>query len=115
MVGEPVSIDKILHGRGGLTRFWLGSVADELVRRLPVPPLLRPDAHTPSAAAAHTPRRMLIPLDGSANVEVAQQGGIDVIAMATHGRRGLARVLLGSVADKVLLYRAIAQQESRPI
>jgi nucleotide-binding universal stress UspA family protein len=65
---------------------------------------------------------MLIPLDGSANVEVTQQGGIDVIAMATHGRRGLARVLLGSIADKVLrgatapvlLYRAIAQQESRP-
>ncbi len=197
------------HGRGGLARFWLGSVADELVRRLPVPLLLlRPDAHAPSAATAHTPRRILIPLDGSANaesvlphalalgramqaeyrlvrvvepvmvarplptnpavralddqlidqlrveaqtyleqlaerlaaqgltaqievivapqaalaiLEAAQQGGTDVIAMATHGRRGLARVLLGSVADKVLrgaiapvlLYRAIAQQESR--
>src|SRR5262245_60869708 len=58
------------HGRGGLARFWLGSVADELVRRLPVPVLLlRPDAHTPSTAVAHAPRRILIPLDGSANAE----------------------------------------------
>lgn len=204
---QPVDLVAMTtHGRGGLARFWLGSVADELVRRLPVPLLLlRPDAHTASAAVAHSPRRMLIPLDGSANaeailphalalgqamqaeytllrvvepvmiarplpsnpavralddqlidqlrveaqtyleqlalrlvaqglkaqievivvpqaalaiLEAAQQGGIDVIAMATHGRRGLARVLLGSVADKVLrgatapvlLYRAIAPQ-----
>lgn len=31
------------HGRGGLTRFWLGSVADQVARSLPVPlVLLRP-------------------------------------------------------------------------
>jgi nucleotide-binding universal stress UspA family protein len=195
------------HGRGGLARFWLGSVADELVRRLPEPVLLlRPDAHAPSAAVAQTPRRILIPLDGSANAESvlpyalalgqtsqaeytllrviepvmvayplpanpavralddqliehlrieaqtyleqmaarlasqaltarievivapqaavaildqAQQDGIELIAMATHGRRGLARVLLGSVADKVLrgattpvlLYRPLTHKE----
>jgi nucleotide-binding universal stress UspA family protein len=206
------SIDLVVmttHGRGGFARFWLGSVADELVRQLPVPVLLlRPDAHAPSTAVARTPRRMLIPLDGSANAEVivphvlalgqaaqaeytllrvvesvaiahpfpvapavrelddqlidqlridaqiyleqvaerlaaqglatrievvvapqpasaileqAQQDRSDLIAMATHGRRGLARVLLGSVADNVLrgatipvlLYRAPRQKEDQ--
>jgi nucleotide-binding universal stress UspA family protein len=32
----------------------------------------------------------------------AQEIGTDLIALATHGRRGLARLFLGSVADKVL-------------
>jgi nucleotide-binding universal stress UspA family protein len=197
------------HGRGGFARFWLGSVADELVRRLPVPVLLlRPDERTPVAAAPQTRRRILIPLDGSANgeailphvlalgqaaqaeytllrvvesvmsahpmptnpavrelddqlidqvrvdaqiyleqvaerlaeqglttrievvvapqaaiaiLEQAKQDRSDLIAMATHGRRGLARLLLGSVADRVLhgattpmlLYRAPMQKEDK--
>ena len=38
------------HGRGPLSRFWLGSVADELVRRMPVPVLLvRPKEEAPMA------------------------------------------------------------------
>lgn len=76
------------HGRGGFTRAWLGSVADELVRRSPVPLLLvRPaDAATDpgagstagtaglaciaepervSLASTHRFQRILIPLDGS--------------------------------------------------
>jgi nucleotide-binding universal stress UspA family protein len=32
----------------------------------------------------------------------AQDRGIDLIAMETHARHGLARLLLGSVADKVI-------------
>ena len=35
-------------------------------------------------------------------LEEAKTGGHDLIALATHGRSGLARILLGSVADKVL-------------
>ena len=35
-------------------------------------------------------------------VNRATQGGFDLIAMGTHGRRGLSRVLLGSVAENVL-------------
>jgi nucleotide-binding universal stress UspA family protein len=53
------------HGRGVLSRFWIGSVADRLVRQLDQPMLLvRPQASrgVPSAAAM---RRILIPLDGS--------------------------------------------------
>jgi nucleotide-binding universal stress UspA family protein len=174
------------HGRGGLSRAWLGSVADELVRSTDVPLLLmRPtDEGVPEIAAAP---HVLLPLDGSplseaaiepavrlagpegritllhilppmyvagapygagvvsfdaaaheiekvrgtrylrevaerlqqrvANVgtEIATHAqparaiaqaisatGADVVAIATHGRGGVARWALGSVADKVI-------------
>jgi len=35
-------------------------------------------------------------------VRVAQEGHVDLIVMATHGRTGLQHVLLGSVAEKVV-------------
>jgi nucleotide-binding universal stress UspA family protein len=39
---------------------------------------------------------------GAAILRVAQVGGFDLIIMGTHGRRGLPRLLLGSVAQKVI-------------
>jgi nucleotide-binding universal stress UspA family protein len=58
------------HGRGGLGRFWLGSVADELVRTCPVP-LLLVHAHnadrTPRTLSAI--RKIMVTLDGSALAE----------------------------------------------
>ena len=177
------------HGRGGLARFWLGSVADALVRASRAPLLLlRPSEHLPSGGHPRAIRQILIPLDGSARSEAivehavalgqlmqaeymllrvvapfvlgaaapfttptdfdpdrtrqlqaeaehdldtvarrlraagatvhtrvlvteqiaaailehASQHSIDLIAMSTHGRSGLARLLIGSVADKVL-------------
>jgi nucleotide-binding universal stress UspA family protein len=35
-------------------------------------------------------------------LRAAGQSGVDLIAMATHGRSGLARMLIGSVTDKVV-------------
>jgi nucleotide-binding universal stress UspA family protein len=178
------------HGRGPWSRFWLGSVADQLVRRLTVPVLLvRPREGGSDLAGEPVLRRVLIPLDGSDvaeqvmrpatelgglmqaeylllrvveplivpdrrlggnavagwNPELAQAaaagaerylegaagrlrargqtvqvrvvvnrpapvtileearaGASDLIALATHGRGGAARLLLGSVADKVI-------------
>jgi len=40
------------------------------------------------------------PADGI--IETAQERGCDVIVLASHGRRGLSRVLLGSQATKVV-------------
>lgn len=190
------------HGRGGLGRFWLGSVADELVRRVRMPILLvRPDEQVPELGQPWEPKRLLIPLDGSATAEailphaqqmaqateaactlmrvveptmltrnfpadaavrhldqqylnmlrteaqgylntqaallreqelsvetreiVAQQAANSIveevqeqqyglIAMATHGRRGLNRLLVGSVADKVLRSASIPLLIYRP-
>ncbi len=55
------------HGRGALSRIWLGSVADALVRRADVPLLLvRPhEEDAPSVQPAPSPRSLLVPLDGS--------------------------------------------------
>ena len=60
-------------------------------------------AHRVQAAivAVHT-RIVIDPQPAAGIVHTAGASGIDLIALATHGRSGLARVLLGSVADKVV-------------
>lgn len=184
------------HARGAIGRFFLGSVADELVRTLPVPLLLvRPHEAAVDLSKEVSFRHILLPLDGSPfaeqiiepaiemarlmgaditllrvvqpvpavepvpiemgvppmyhsmveRLDEVQQGlvqqaqayldnvasrlrnrvaaiqtrvveavpadeilrqalpaNVDLIALATHGRRGLSRMVLGSVADKVI-------------
>jgi nucleotide-binding universal stress UspA family protein len=167
------------HGRGPLGRFFLGSVADVLVRETSVPVLLvRPRGPAPDLLPGPVAANVLVPLDGSRLAEQALGPAADlarlllvpctllrvlepigvttgpaspevrtaaalaylekvadrlrgqgmpvqtrvavaahparailseaqaqegtVIALATHGRGGLTRVMLGSVADKVL-------------
>lgn len=177
------------HGRGPLSRFWLGSVADELIRRLSQPILLvRPNETQTDLNHLPSLRRLLIPLDGSPMAEqiiepaielgglfkseftllhviepvilpdrrlggnalsdpvishelyseadnylehiaermrstgvhvtkrvimnrftagavISEAGGVkelNLIAMTTHGRGGISRLMLGSVADKVV-------------
>jgi nucleotide-binding universal stress UspA family protein len=64
------------HGRGGFQRFFLGSVADGLMRHLPVPLLLlrgargAPTSHEGKAGQAIF-ERVLVPLDGSDRAELA--------------------------------------------
>jgi nucleotide-binding universal stress UspA family protein len=54
------------HGRGPLARFWLGSVADKLIRQLPVPLLLvHPGATAPDLGIEPVLKNILVPLDGS--------------------------------------------------
>jgi nucleotide-binding universal stress UspA family protein len=58
------------HGRGALGRFWLGSVADELMRELPMPLLLvRPHSDTPAYDPEPVLKHILLPLDGTALAE----------------------------------------------
>ena len=180
------------HGRGPFSRFWLGSVADQLAHRLPMPLLLvRPHEAAVDLAREPALTRLLVGLDGSpraeevlgpalglarltgatvallrvvlpppvygmdlppyaaagagadltlleelrheadayltrvadrlrgeghavearvavhthaatALLEEADRTGCDLIALETHGRRGLPRLFLGSVADKVV-------------
>ena len=166
------------RGRGVVSRFALGSVADELVRRAPIPVLLmRPTEKAPVVTAEPVIDHILIPLDGSPLAEQILEPALDLarlmearctllrvvearsspgdrrepseksqaeaylkrvakrlheqgyrvrtqvvvarhaveailaeaaaqatnlIAVATHGRGGLNRLLLGSVADKLI-------------
>jgi nucleotide-binding universal stress UspA family protein len=198
------------HGRGPLQRFWLGSVADALVRDLPMPLLLlRPEEGTVDLSHERVLQHFLLPLDGTALAEqmlkhavdlgslmdadytllrvvppahpihlqlmghsfgekvqsvqdqldadqerqrmeaqdyldrVAERlraeslrvqtrvvvelhpaqaileqagtAGIDLVALETHGRRGLARLVRGSVADKVLRGAAMPMLVHRPV
>jgi nucleotide-binding universal stress UspA family protein len=177
------------HGRGPMSRFWLGSTADGLVRHSTVPILLlRPDEDGSGRMSHFELRRVVVPLDGSPEGEAilshaitlagdkdtqfdlvrvypyakdfsssylphtvqmntdlleerrkaaeeyiqakadelvakglcaeghvvveenpatgildfTQRTGADLIAMSTHGRGGVSRLVLGSVTDKVV-------------
>jgi nucleotide-binding universal stress UspA family protein len=58
------------HGRGALGRFWLGSVADELVRDLPRPVLVvRPHEGKPDLNRQPDLGTILLPLDGTPHAE----------------------------------------------
>jgi nucleotide-binding universal stress UspA family protein len=197
---RPSLVVLTTHGRGPLSRFWLGSVATDLIQRSPVPLLLvRPNENPPDWTADVAPRRILIPLDGSpfseqilpwaialgtltqatyrllqvvppavpvggnglsiysppspavvqewaheaqtylhsvrsrypalqtAETHVApgwptattiltdaETHRIDLIALATHGRSGIVKFLLGSVADKIVRGATIPVLLSRP-
>jgi nucleotide-binding universal stress UspA family protein len=59
------------HGRGAVARFWLGSVADELVRSLNAPILLvrPPEQIVPNLERDVKLRHVLIALDGESDAE----------------------------------------------
>lgn len=185
---EAIGADLVVmttHGRGGVARMWLGSVADRVIRHIAIPTLLvKADSAPANVDADAAIQHILIPLDGSAaseqilepamrlggttarytlltvelleaelvppNLEllaapgatgfaeqiavdlervrgrlhargiqadtrtvkhhspagaildVAEEAGVDVIALSTHGHGGAARFLLGSVSDKVI-------------
>jgi nucleotide-binding universal stress UspA family protein len=64
--GEADVVVMATHGRGAFGRFWLGSVADELIRHTSVPVLLlRPDAG--AADLHHEPElsKIVVALDGT--------------------------------------------------
>lgn len=194
------------HGRGPFSRFWLGSVADALLRRAPCPVLVvRPDeGRDPAPDEGFDAERILVPIDGSevsrsvvehavelgalfdarlhlvnclptlsygggdvhpylsrpsdlddgwlreemrqsrerletlaerlrdrdveAEVSViagegvaecilrtADSWGADLVALGTHGRGGVRRTVLGSVADKVVRAARIPVLAFRPV
>lgn len=61
------------HGRGALSRAWLGSVSDHVVRHVSVPVILVRPSEADEVALTNGLRfrRILIPLDGSSRAEVA--------------------------------------------
>ena len=59
------------HGRGGIRRAWLGSVADHLIRHLEVPVVLVRSGEAQPAAEPGRGAQILVPLDGSPLAEEA--------------------------------------------
>lgn len=68
------------HGRGPISRMWIGSVTDSLIRRSPAPVLvMRPnDEAPPPLDTPWAPRRILVPLDGSAFAEAALPPAVEI-------------------------------------
>lgn len=78
------------HGRGGLSRWWLGSVADALVRRLTVPVLLHRPGHEPELPDYS---RVLVALDGSKRAEAALGPALTLGSLSPGASFTLVRVL----------------------
>ena len=86
------------HGRGGLSRLWLGSVADYLARHSTVPMFfVRPQTTGVTWRGEPLLRRIVIPLDGS---ELAETVLDRVVTLATPGETNLAllRIVVPLVA-----------------
>ncbi|HJU66298.1 MAG TPA: universal stress protein [Gemmatimonadaceae bacterium] len=87
---KPDLIVMTSHGGGGASRVWLGSVADDVIRRSGVPVLL---VHAEAPAASTLFTHILVPLDGSGLSEqvlpIAR-----VLASQSGARLTLLRVLI---------------------
>jgi nucleotide-binding universal stress UspA family protein len=67
------------HGRGGVRRAWLGSVADHLVRHLEIPVLLvRPGEDGAAIRSEPGAYQILVPVDGSPLAEEAIAPAVDL-------------------------------------
>jgi nucleotide-binding universal stress UspA family protein len=85
------------HGRGGVSRFWLGSVADELLRIADVPVLaVRPARRDPGLRERRF-RHLLATLDGSDLAEQALAPAV-VTARLWNARLTLLRVITPHLA-----------------
>lgn len=87
------------HGRTGVSRAWLGSVADTLVRHISLPMLLI----RPPSVATEPPSRVklghvLVPLDGSAKAE-----GAVAVARALAEGTGARMTLLHAVSPRMVV------------
>ncbi|HEV7590174.1 MAG TPA: universal stress protein [Longimicrobium sp.] len=87
---RPDLVAMTTHGRGGLSRLWLGSVTLHLVRHVTRPVLaIRPEKEGARRPEPARFQRVLIPLDTSSEAERA----ID-IAVEVAGERGVEYVLV---------------------
>jgi nucleotide-binding universal stress UspA family protein len=81
-----------------------GELLDRLIAKVDG----HPDASEPGGVRLQRARRRGIAA-GPEIIYYAQEKDVDLIVLATHGRRGLARWVLGSVAEEVVRYT------SRPV
>lgn len=96
---ESQPIDLIVmssHGRSGLKRWVLGSVAQKVVRSSSVPVLLLREFEPATAdplLAAERPLRVLVPLDGTVVAKAALQPAAQLIAALGPGVMHLLRIV----------------------
>ena len=59
-------------------------------------------SQSPGREREEVPHLLMVPLDGSSVAEQALLVAADLIVVGTHGARGVERLLVGCVADKVI-------------
>ena len=100
------------HGRGGIARWALGSVADKVLHVIPNPMLLIRDAAAKTAEEAE-PKSVLAPLDGSALSELSLEHAA-IMATALRGRIELLRVNPDAALYREYLGRSISGASENP-
>ena len=107
------------HGHGGLSRYWIGSVADGLIRRSRVPVLLVRPAEGAAGPAESFVGRVLVAVDGSPAAERALSTAAAICA-ATGAACTLirvvvppSRVITSRIPDTARMVRERTEEESR--
>jgi nucleotide-binding universal stress UspA family protein len=92
------------HGRGGIQRAWLGSIADQLIRSVEIPTILVRPAEGEGAAAVPV-SEILVCLDGSPSAEGVLEP-VAALAGALDARLGLLQVVppVPLMTDPMLAY-----------
>lgn len=106
------------HGRGGVSRLWLGSIADRCIRHAGRPVLLVP-SHPEATGASAAPfaiRRIVVPLDGSRlaegalepAAELARASGSPLELLRIVSRAGIPELTTSALSTNV--HRAIMSE-----
>ena len=104
------------HGRGPLGRFWLGSVADSLVRALSTPLLLvRPVEGPLDLASEPDLSRILLPLDGSDLAEQILEPAVALAALTPGCEITLLRVVKPALREEYMPDGTAARRETRSL
>ena len=103
------------HGRGGVSRLWLGSIADRCIRHAGRPVLLVPshEQDTETSPEPFAIRRIVVPLDGSRlaegalepAVELARVSGSPLELLRIVSRSGIPELTTSALSQDV--HRAI--------
>ena len=96
------------HGRGGIARWALGSVADKVLHSIPNPMLLIRGAAATGLAEVR-PKAVLVPLDGSSLSELSLEHAA-TMAVALQ-----ARIVLLRINQDAVLYRQYLQTVERGV
>lgn len=88
-------VQDLLVDYGGGEMYFFAEPDNKEVRR-------QLSAVVPTDAAVPYQHRLVIGQLGHSILQVAGEEGVDMIVMGTHGRTGLSRLLMGSVAEEVV-------------
>lgn len=114
--GEADLVVMATHGRGAMGRFWLGSVADEMIRHTTAPVLLvRPGEQDPDLAREPDLRSVLVPLDGTELAEAILAPALGVAGLLPDSEVILARAIHSVLPVKATPDVPEARREARSI